>query len=45
MGIFFKILLNNSKNFFPINDKEIQPTNVINNRAIMISTPGILKGR
>ena len=44
IGIFFKILLNNSKNFFPKKDRDSHPIKVITNNAITISTPGILKG-
>ena len=33
IGIFFKILLNISKNFLPKKDKEIHPINVINTSA------------
>ena len=39
IGIFFKKLLKNSKNFFPIKDSESQPIKVIRNKAINISTP------
>ena len=45
IGIFFNILLNISKNFFPKKDRDNQPINVIINKAIIISTPGISKGR
>ena len=45
MGIFFKKLLNTSKNFFPRNESESQPIKVIKNKAINISTPGISKGK
>ena len=45
IGIFFKMLLNNSKNFFPRKDKDIQPIKVIIIRAINISRPGISKGK
>ena len=45
IGIFFKKLLKISKNFFPIKESDIQPTKVIKNKAIKISTPGISNGR
>ena len=45
IGIFFKILLKISKNFFPINERDNHPIKVIKKRAINISRPGILNGR
>ena len=45
IGIFFKILLNNSKNFLPKKDNDIQPIKVIRIKAIIISKPGTSKGK
>ena len=45
IGIFLRILLNNSKNFLPKKESDNHPIKVIIIRAIKISTPGISKGR
>ena len=45
IGIFFKTLLKNSKNFLPINDKDTQPIIVIRSNAVKISNPGISNGK
>ena len=45
IGIFFKILLINSKIFFPKKDSDNQPMIVIKKKAIIISIPGISMGR
>ena len=45
IGIFLKKLSNISKNFLPINEREIHPIEVIMNKAINISTPGMSNGR
>ena len=45
MGIFFKKLLNKSKNFLPIKDNDIPPIIVIKIIAVRISIPGISYGK
>ena len=45
IGILLKMLLNKSNSFFPINDKDNQPINVIKNIDMIISSPGILYGK